>query len=76
MSDAMSLLNIDSEKQESGRADSSGMVWIPGGTFWMGSNRHYSEEAPEHQARVDGFWIDRFPVTNRDFSSFVRRPVT
>jgi formylglycine-generating enzyme required for sulfatase activity len=37
----------------------------------MGSDRHYPEEAPAHRVRVDGFWIDRFTVTNRDFEKFV-----
>ena len=48
-----------------------GMVWIPGGTFRMGSDRHYPEEAPVHRVTVDGFWIDRTPVTNRQFKAFV-----
>ena len=48
-----------------------GMVWIEGGTFRMGSDRHYPEEAPAHRVRVDGFWIDRTPVTNRQFREFV-----
>jgi formylglycine-generating enzyme len=47
------------------------MVWIPGGTFRMGSDRHYPEESPAHEVSVDGFWIDRTPVTNRDFLQFV-----
>jgi sulfatase modifying factor 1 len=38
----------------------------------MGSDRHYAEERPVHRVRVDGFWIDRTPVTNRDFRRFVR----
>src|SRR5438045_4907217 len=48
-----------------------GMIWISGGTFRMGSNRHYPEEAPVHRVTVDAFWIDRTPVTNRDFRKFV-----
>ncbi|GJE44633.1 Formylglycine-generating enzyme [Methylobacterium soli] len=48
------------------------MVFLPGGTFRMGSDRHYPEEAPVHRARVDGFWIDRTPVTNAQFRAFVR----
>jgi formylglycine-generating enzyme len=48
------------------------MVWIAGGMFRMGSDRHYPEEAPAHQVRVDGFWIDRTPVTNRQFREFVK----
>ena len=47
------------------------MVRIPGGTFRMGSDRHYAEEAPAHNVRVNGFWIDRYAVTNEDFSRFV-----
>jgi len=47
------------------------MAWIPGGTYRMGSDRHYPEEAPVHQVSVDGFWIDRTPVTNREFRKFV-----
>jgi formylglycine-generating enzyme required for sulfatase activity len=48
-----------------------GMIWIPGGTFRMGSDKHYPEEAPAHRVTVSGFWIDRTPVTNRDFRKFV-----
>ncbi|WP_377830351.1 formylglycine-generating enzyme family protein [Bradyrhizobium lupini] len=47
------------------------MVFIPGGTFRMGSDHHYPEEAPSHRVAVDGFWIDRTPVTNRQFKQFV-----
>jgi formylglycine-generating enzyme required for sulfatase activity len=47
------------------------MVWIPGGTFRMGSDAHYPEEAPAHRVTVDAFWIDRTPVTNREFRKFV-----
>jgi formylglycine-generating enzyme required for sulfatase activity len=46
------------------------MVWIPGATFRMGSDRHYPEEAPVHRVSVDGFWIDPVPVTNRRFAAF------
>jgi formylglycine-generating enzyme len=47
------------------------MAWIEGGTFAMGSNNHYPEEAPVHQVAVEGFWIDRFQATNRQFAEFV-----
>ena len=47
------------------------MVAIPGGTFLMGSDRFYPEEAPARQVRVDPFWIDATPVTNRAFAAFV-----
>ncbi len=31
-----------------------------------------SGEAPVHRVSVDGFWIDRAPVTNRQFKEFVK----
>jgi formylglycine-generating enzyme required for sulfatase activity len=37
----------------------------------MGSERHYPEEAPVHSVSVGGFWMDRTPVTNREFRAFV-----
>jgi sulfatase modifying factor 1 len=49
------------------------MVWIPGGSFLMGSNNHYSEEAPAHRTTVSGFWMDKFAITNRTFSGFVKQ---
>src|SRR3954470_22540716 len=49
-----------------------GMVSRPGGTFRMGSDKHYPEEAPAHRVTVDAFSIDRTPVTNRQFKEFVK----
>jgi formylglycine-generating enzyme required for sulfatase activity len=49
------------------------MVWIPGGTFLMGSTlADYPEEHPQHPVAVDGFWIDATPVTVAQFRRFVR----
>ncbi|MBV8797723.1 MAG: SUMF1/EgtB/PvdO family nonheme iron enzyme, partial [Hyphomicrobiales bacterium] len=47
------------------------MIFVPGGEFRMGSDNHYLEEAPVHRVKVDSFWIDRTPVTNRQFRKFV-----
>jgi formylglycine-generating enzyme required for sulfatase activity len=49
----------------------SNMLLIPGGTFRMGSDNHYPEEAPAHRVTVSRFWMDRTPVTNREFRRFV-----
>jgi sulfatase modifying factor 1 len=46
-------------------------VWIEGGRFLMGSDCHYPEEAPQHPVHVDGFFIDRYPVTNPQYAAFV-----
>ena len=48
-----------------------GMVWIPGGEFRMGSENFYPEERPVHQVAVDGFWIDKYQVTNTQYARFV-----
>ena len=47
------------------------MRWIPGGTFRMGAEQSYPEEAPAHTVTVSGFWMDEFAVTNADFAAFV-----
>jgi formylglycine-generating enzyme len=50
----------------------NGMVWIPGGAFWMGCEGCGMPDAlPVHLVEVDGFWMDRAPVTNADFERFV-----
>jgi formylglycine-generating enzyme len=59
------------QKSNCPATDPDGMVFIAGGAFRMGSDRHYPEEAPEHRVSVDGFWIDRTPVTNAEFRRFV-----
>ena len=64
-------VTIRSVREETSRARNN-MVCVSGGTFRMGSDRHYPEEAPVHRVTVDGFWIDRTPVTNRQFKDFVR----
>ena len=51
----------------------AGMVWIPGGHFWMGTdNPHWTDTKPWHRVYVDGFWMDRTEVTNEQFAEFVK----
>src|SRR5262245_4897487 len=55
-----------------------GMVWIPGGEFSMGSEDPRAavcggpdampDARPIHRVYVDGFWMDRTEVTNRQFA--------
>ena len=63
------IASIERSPQQTALQD---MIWIPGGTFRMGSDNHYPEEAPVHRVTVGGIWIDRAPVTNRQFKHFVR----
>jgi formylglycine-generating enzyme len=46
-------------------------VYIPGGTFRMGSDEHYAEEAPAHSVTVGDVWIDKYQVTNARYAEFV-----
>ena len=54
-----------------GSPPAENMAWIPGGTFAMGSDKHYPEEAPAHKVTVGGFWMSRHTVTNAEFEKFV-----
>ena len=51
-------------------ANRGSMIWIPGGSFVMGSNKFYREERPARRESVGGFWIDPHPVTNDEFGAF------
>lgn len=50
-----------------------GMIRIPGGEFMMGSDSDEAkkDEKPVHRVKVDPFWIDETPVTNKQFKEFV-----
>ncbi|HSQ57817.1 MAG TPA: formylglycine-generating enzyme family protein [Gemmata sp.] len=51
-----------------------GMVWIPAGTFKMGTNddnHRFFDAHPEHDVQIDGFWMDETEVTNAQFAEFV-----
>jgi len=47
------------------------MVWVPGGSFMMGSDAHYAEEAPARAVEVSGLWLGRTTVTNAQYAGFV-----
>src|SRR5690349_646821 len=51
-----------------------GMVWIPGGTFKMGTDEpsFRGEAEPIHPVTVKGFWMDATEVTNEQFEQFVK----
>src|SRR5262245_58524674 len=49
-----------------------GMVKIPAGTFWMGSeDPAFPDARPVHRVHLDPFWISRTEVTNAEFRRFV-----
>ena len=50
-----------------------GMVWIPGGTYWMGCDDCGMPDAkPVHLVSVSGFWMDKTPITNAQYARFVK----
>lgn len=51
--------------------DTANMVWVPGGTFVMGSDTGPPDETPPHAVAIDGFWMDKTEVTNQQFQTFV-----
>ena len=46
-------------------------VPIPEGYFLMGDERGQDNEKPIHRVWVDGFLLGKFPVTNREYATFV-----
>jgi formylglycine-generating enzyme required for sulfatase activity len=61
---------MDADAKQAAGAPDPGMLWIPGGTFLMGSEDFYPEERPVRTISVAGFWIDRYVVTNAQFAQF------
>ncbi len=51
-----------------------GMVWVPGGSFLMGTNEQqaYPQEQPAHAVKVKAFFMDATEVTNAQFKAFVQ----
>lgn len=56
-----------------GKNGPANMVWIPTQTFLMGSNSPLAKpnEKPAHLVKINGFWIDKYDVTNAEFAEFV-----
>lgn len=65
------MLDTTKSNKKRKALDQENMVFIHAGSFMMGSNKFYAEEKPVHKVTVDGFWMDRYLVTNKAFSEFV-----
>ena len=50
------------------------MVWIPAGTFQMGSSgsSRYAEERPRHTVKVDKFAMSKYEVTFAEYDKFAK----
>lgn len=48
------------------------MVYIPGGSFLMGTNDpDFNDTRPVHKVTLKEFWMDKHEVTNNEFKAFV-----
>lgn len=52
------------------RADDD-MVWIEPGSITMGPDPSSADTSPAHEVELDGYWIDRYPVTVAQFAAFL-----
>jgi formylglycine-generating enzyme required for sulfatase activity len=57
--------------QQTRSSDGMELVYVPGGTFRMGSAEGDDDELPVHLVTLDGFWIDRTEVTNARYRQCV-----
>lgn len=48
------------------------MVYIPGGTFKIGSDSHYPSERSADDVTVSSFCINQYEITNSEFEQFVK----
>ncbi len=53
------------------RRDRATMVWVPPGSSVRGRDRGDPEEAPAHRVDLEGFYLDRAPVSRRAFAAFL-----
>lgn len=49
--------------------DGSIMVWVPAGTFVMGSEQGNYDELPVREVHLDGFYIDKYEITWRQWKA-------
>ncbi len=55
--------------------DQAPMVFVPAGKFLMGHNAGFDDEIPAHTVDLDGFWIDKYEVTNQQYALCVEAGV-
>jgi len=74
MSDSMTMTSAKQAQSEAGKPPFENMVWIPGGTFLMGSDKHYPEEAPVHEVTVDGKVVELTPKEFQILQQLIQDP--
>jgi formylglycine-generating enzyme required for sulfatase activity len=51
--------------------DRADMVLVSAGEFWMGSDGGDERSRPRRRIHLDGYYLDRYEVTNAQFKAFV-----
>ncbi|RLD03963.1 MAG: hypothetical protein DRI56_11795 [Chloroflexota bacterium] len=55
--------------------DNAEMIYVPAGEFMMGSGENdpygRDDEKPQHKVTLDAFWIDKYEVTNAQYTAFL-----
>ena len=55
------------------KIDSLGLVFIPAGSYQMGSNDGDPDEMPIHTVSLNSYYIDKYEVTVKQFAEFVKK---
>jgi serine/threonine protein kinase/formylglycine-generating enzyme required for sulfatase activity len=62
---------VQADPQSSKPAAPAGMVYVPGGTFWLGRDSSEEYDGPPQIVTVAPFFMDRFEVTCEQYQKFV-----
>ncbi|MGD2251979.1 MAG: SUMF1/EgtB/PvdO family nonheme iron enzyme [Anaerolineales bacterium] len=69
--------DLPSIQTRASEKDGMMQVYVPEGTFLMGSSGDSMakpDENPQHEVYLDAFWIDQWEVTNEMFAAFLNGP--
>lgn len=68
----LTLLRVNEQgyKEYRDSKDGSVMAYIPEGEFLMGSNDGARDEWPAHKVNLDGYYIDKYEVSNAQYRKF------
>ena len=66
----LASLVIIGSGQESNGEPPEGMVLIPGGTFFMGTDQGQAIASPRHPVSLKSFYMDTHEVSNREYQEF------
>lgn len=63
---------IAADRPKSSPVPPEGMVYVPAGTFIMGSNIDDPDSSPQHIAETGAYFIDKYEVSNAEYAQFDR----